>query len=295
MQDSTRHWTLHAVVEDDAAMARQFEAVVGVPVAYEMLYVGGWKQNLLLADRYRAGRVFLAGDAAHLVIPTGGLGMNTGVGDAVDLGWKLAAVLAGWGGPGLLDSYEAERRPVGDRNIGASRHASSGRRRWRGAWRMGGDTPAWRALAAEEQRKTNEMIGAELGYRYVGSPVMAEEPGGPEQLFRTYDPIAWTGVRLPHAWVADGVAMQDRMGDGWTVLRLGGDPAAGQALVAALRALGAPAAEVALPDGRLRELYGRDLFLLRPDLHIAWRGNKAPDDPAALARLVTGRDGAPEA
>ncbi len=97
MQDSTRHWTLHAVVEDNAAMAGQFEKVVGVPVDYEMLHVGEWKQNLLLADRYCDGRIFLAGDAAHLVIPTGGLGMNTGIGDAIDLSWKLAAVLKGWG------------------------------------------------------------------------------------------------------------------------------------------------------------------------------------------------------
>ena len=112
-------------------MAAQFERTIGVPVPYEMLYVGEWKLNLLLADRYRSGRVFLAGDAAHLVIPTGGLGMNTGVGDAVDLSWKLAATLHGWGGPNLLASYEVERRQVGDRNIGASRYALLGRRKWR--------------------------------------------------------------------------------------------------------------------------------------------------------------------
>src|SRR4029077_29405 len=102
MQDSTRHWTLHAVVERDADMAPQFERTLGVPVKYEMLYVGEWKQNLLLAGRYRDGRVFLAGDAVHLMIPTGGLGMNSGVGDAIDLSWKLAATLKGWGGPALL-------------------------------------------------------------------------------------------------------------------------------------------------------------------------------------------------
>ena len=102
MQDSTRHWTLHAVVEDDAAMAAQFEKVVGQPIEYEMLYVGEWKQNLLLAERYGAGRVFLAGDSAHLVIPTGGLGMNTGIGDAIDLSWKLAAALQGWGRSGAI-------------------------------------------------------------------------------------------------------------------------------------------------------------------------------------------------
>ena len=131
MQDSTRHWTLHAVVERDADMARQFEKTVGVPVKYDMLYVGEWQQNLLLADRYGKGRVFLAGDAVHLMIPTGGLGMNSGVGDAIDLAWKLAATLQGWGGPNLLPSYEIERRQVGERNVAASRYASLGRRKWR--------------------------------------------------------------------------------------------------------------------------------------------------------------------
>src|SRR5499427_5156418 len=112
-------------------MAPLFERIVGFPVDYECLYVGKWRQRLMVADRYRAGRVFLAGDSAHLVIPTGGLGMNTGVGDAIDLSWKLAAMLQGWGGPALLDSYEIERRQVGDRNVGASRYASLGRRAWR--------------------------------------------------------------------------------------------------------------------------------------------------------------------
>jgi 2-polyprenyl-6-methoxyphenol hydroxylase-like FAD-dependent oxidoreductase len=135
MQDSKRHWTLHAAVESDEEMKLRFEQTVGIPVHYEMLYCGEWRQNLLLADRYRAGRVFLAGDAVHLVIPAGGLGMNTGVGDAFDLSWKLAATLEGWGGPELLDSYEIERRQVGERNIGASRYATLGYRKWRSQWR----------------------------------------------------------------------------------------------------------------------------------------------------------------
>ena len=128
MQDSTKHWTLHAAVDDDAQMAREFERTIGVPVKYEMLYVGKWRQNLLLADRYQAGRVFLAGDAVKLVIPTGGLGMNSGVGDATNLAWKLAATLRGWGGSKLLDSYEVERRGVGELVVAASRYASLGRR-----------------------------------------------------------------------------------------------------------------------------------------------------------------------
>src|SRR5580704_10210481 len=131
VQDDTRHFTLHATVENDADMAAMFEKTVAMPVDYEMLYVGQWKQNLLLADSYGAGRVFLAGDAVHLVIPTGGLGMNSGVGDAIDLAWKLAGTLAGWGGPHLLRSYEMERRQIGERNIGASRYAALGYRQWR--------------------------------------------------------------------------------------------------------------------------------------------------------------------
>ncbi|PQO23461.1 2-polyprenyl-6-methoxyphenol hydroxylase [Rhodobacteraceae bacterium WD3A24] len=306
MQDSTRHWTLHAQVDSDAAMAGQFEKVVGTPVDYEMLHVGEWKQNLLLADRYGAGRVFLAGDAVHLVIPTGGLGMNTGVGDAIDLSWKLAATLRGWAGPNLLRSYEVERRQIGDRNVGASRYASLGRRKWRSMWtpEMEMDTPEARALecrlaevADVEQRKTNEMIGAELGYRYVDSPVIWPEPGGPEHRLRQYDPTAWTGVRLPHAWVKAGSSIHDLIGDGFTVLRLGRKPPDAAPLVAALAAQGAPATTLDIPDDRLRDLYGRDLFLVRPDLHIVWRGNALPDNVTALARITTGHstDGMPQA
>src|SRR4029450_2597932 len=98
----TNHWTLHATIDSPDAMAAQFERTIGVPVPYTMLYVGEWKQNLLLADRYGAGRVFPAGAAVRLVCPTGGLGMNAGVGDAIDLSWKLHATLRGWAGPNLL-------------------------------------------------------------------------------------------------------------------------------------------------------------------------------------------------
>jgi 2-polyprenyl-6-methoxyphenol hydroxylase-like FAD-dependent oxidoreductase len=195
MQDSTRHWTLHSIVDSDEAMEAAFKSTIGIPVKYEMLSCAPWRQNLLLADRYGKGRVFLAGDAAHLVIPTGGLGMNSGVGDAIDLSWKLAATLAGWGGPGLLQSYEIERRQIGERNVGASRYATIGRRKWRSMWRpnireatpAGAETRKNLAAAADvEQRKSNEMIGAELGYRYVDSPVICNIPGGPEHLFREY-------------------------------------------------------------------------------------------------------------
>jgi 2-polyprenyl-6-methoxyphenol hydroxylase-like FAD-dependent oxidoreductase len=300
VQDSTRHFTLHSIVETDADMATMFERTVAMPVDYEMLYVGEWKQNLLLADGYGQGRVFLAGDAVHLMIPTGGLGMNSGVGDAVDLSWKLAAVLQGWGGPKLLPSYEIERRPVGERNVAASRYATLGRRKWRAAYQpnIRDHTPEGAAARAElirvadvEQRKSNEMIGAELGYRYVGSPLIMEEPGeGPEYDFREYAPTTWPGARLPHVWLADGSAMQDRIGygHGYTLLRLGSTQASTEALQRAFAALGAPLQVLDIPDPAPRDIYGRDFLLLRPDLHVAWRGNEAPREPEQLARLVTG-------
>ena len=300
VQDSTRHFSLHSVVEKDSDMATMFEKTVAMPVKYDMLYVGAWRQNLLLAERFQEGRVFLAGDAAHLVIPSGGLGMNTGVGEATDLAWKLAGTLQGWGGPNLLTSYETERRPVGARNVAASTYASRGRRKWRSMYRPnmldatpeGAETRANLVSVAEvEQRKSNEMIGAELGYHYSGSPLIWPEPGeGPPDDFVTYVPSTCPGVRLPHVWLDDGTAMQDRIGNhnGYVLLRLGGSAADVAALGRAFGEIGAPFAVLDVPDARVRDVYGYDLLLLRPDLHVAWRGNQPPEEPARLARVVTG-------
>ena len=298
VQDSTRHFTLHSVVETDQDMAAMFEKIVAMPVQYEMLYVGEWRQNLLVADRFMEDRVLLAGDAVHLMIPTGGLGMNTGVGDAIDLGWKLAGTLQGWGGPGLLASYEVERRPTGARNVAASRYASLGRRKWRAQYRpeIRDATPEGAAARAHlaavadvEQRKTNEMTGAELGYRYSGSPIVASEPGdGPPDDFVDYVPTAWPGARLPHAWLADGSAMQDFIGDGYTLLRLGGSTADVAALTRAFAAIGAPFTTLDVQGDAARQVYGYDLLLVRPDMHVVWRGNRPPEQPERLAAMATG-------
>jgi 2-polyprenyl-6-methoxyphenol hydroxylase-like FAD-dependent oxidoreductase len=297
MQDSTKHWTLHSVVDSDDEMKAQFERTIGVPVKYDMLSCAPWRQNLLLADRYGEGRVFIAGDAAHLVIPTGGLGMNSGVGDATDLAWKLAATLAGWGGPGLLASYEVERRQIGDRNVGASRYATLGRRKWRGMWRpnIREDSAAGEetrkklsAVADIEQRKSNEMIGAELGYRYVDSPIICNIPGGPEHLFREYHPTTWPGARLPHVWLDGGTALQDKIPDGYAILKLAGTKADASALQRAIAAHGAPVQVLDVPDKVAREVYGYDLVLVRPDMHVVWRGNAAPEDAGKVAAIATG-------
>jgi 2-polyprenyl-6-methoxyphenol hydroxylase-like FAD-dependent oxidoreductase len=297
VQDSTKHFTLHSVVESDADMATMFERTVAMPVHYEMLSVGQWRQNLLLADSYGQGRVFLAGDAVHLVIPTGGLGMNSGVGDAVDLSWKLAATLQGWGGPGLLASYEIERRQIGARNVEASRRASRGRRAWRAMYRPnirdhtpeGAETRANLTRVADvEQRKSNEMIGAELGYSYAGSPIIWAEPGeGPADNLMKYVPTTWPGARLPHIWLGDGTALHDRIGDGYTLLRLAGAQADPAALSQGFAYYAAPFTVLDISEAHPRDIYGYDLLLLRPDLHVAWRGNRI-DEPAKLAAIATG-------
>lgn len=298
LQDSTKHFTFHSVIENDEEMKAVFERTITVDLDYEMLFCGEWRQNLMLADRYRDGRVFLAGDAVHLVIPTGGLGMNTGVGDAVDLSWKLAATIQGWGGPGLLESYEQERYQIGDRNIGASRYASRGRQKWRRAYDpcMAEDTDAGAAararmgaLADVEQRKTNEMIGAELGYRYERSAIIWNEPGGPEHLFRDYQPSSWPGGRLPNTWLEPGTALQDRLPEGYVLLRLGGSTGDADGLATAFRKIGAPFSVMDIDASTTaREVYGFDQILVRPDLHIVWRGNDPHPSPDDLAAVATG-------
>jgi 2-polyprenyl-6-methoxyphenol hydroxylase-like FAD-dependent oxidoreductase len=299
LQDSTRHWTLHAAAASDGEMAEIFKRSLGMPVEFEMLSVNEWTQHLLCAERYGEGRVFVAGDAAHLVIPTGGLGMNTGVGDAIDLSWKLAAALAGWGGPQLLASYERERRPIGLRNVKASGAAMSGRLSWRAAYHpdIRKNTPAGAAIRAEmasrfdvEQRKVTEILGIEAGYRYVGSPLVWPEAGnGPDPDSPRYVPTTWPGARLPHMWLGDGTALQDRLGPVYTLLRLGGSQADVTGLERAWRATGAPLEVLEIGDEQAREIAGFDLLLVRPDLHIAWRGNRLADEAGTIAAVATGR------
>ena len=299
VQDDTRHFSLHATVDSDAEMPALFESLAGMPIVYEMTYVGQWTQRLMVADRYRDGRVLLAGDAAHLVIPTGGLGMNTGVGDAVDLAWKLAGTLQGWGGPRLLESYEAERRLIGTRNVAASRKAASGRRAWRSLWRpeiTAGTEAGARArmelarVADREQRWSNDLLGIELGYRYTNSPLIAPEHGdGPDPDSFSYTPTTWPGARLPHLWLDDGTAIADHLGRCFTLLHDPGASDAAPELARAFARTGAPFASFELGSAAAGPVYGdHGLILVRPDLHVVWRGNKKPPDPDALAALATG-------
>ena len=303
VQGSRREFTAHTFLPPDADLEAAIRAVVGFGFEMEIRHVIPWRQHLLVADHFRDDRVFLAGDAVHLVIPTGGLGMNSGVGDAFDLSWKLAGTVQGWGGPGLLDGYEAERRPVALRNVAASGWAAAGVPIWRELLQphITEDSQRGAALRAEvgasaelNHARMHGMVGVELGYTYAGSPLVADEPDNvAEWETSSYTPHTRPGVRLPHLWLEDGQAVQDVVGEGYTVLDLRGDLDT-TGLHSAFAASGAPLNVVHRVEPHAEAVYGCPLLLLRPDLHVAWRGTASPDARAAatIAAMATGH-GAP--
>jgi hypothetical protein len=275
---------------------RHFREVVGKDVPHEILSVVRWIARNVVADRYQVGRVFLAGDAAHLNHPSAGLGLNTGFGDAVDLGWKLAAVYHGWGGPGLLETYEIERRPVGIRNVGHADESHAGDRERAPHPAIADDTPE----GARARRDMGEAIvasqtkkvitdGLALGYRYDPSPIVwPDGTPAPEYTITDYHPTARPGSRAPHAWLADGRSTLDLFGKGFVLMRLGPSPPDVSTIERAFadRRVPLKVDTIASPD--IAALYERALVLVRPDGHVAWRADAPPADPLALADKVRG-------
>jgi len=276
---------------DPAALVR---ALAGADIDVEVLATDPWSARMLLADRYRGERILLVGDAAHLNPPWGGHGFNTCVGDAVNVAWKLAAVVEGWASESLLDSYEAERRPVAERTIAAAGAQDAFLAPSFADPQLddyGATGEALRARVAEAvQVKDPEFhsLGLVLGYDYADSPVVVPDAGpAPEPSITDYRPSAHPGARLPHAWLPDGSSLYDLLGDGFTLLRLAPGPSECPLADAASRA-GVPLEVVDMAHlPRLRPLYGADLVLVRPDQHVAWRGSSC-DDAAALLATVTG-------
>lgn len=270
----------------------------GIERDYEVLSSDEWTASRLLATSYRDRRVFLAGDACHLHPPFGGYGMNMGVCDGVDLGWKIAAVLSGWGGEALLDSYEAERRPVHGFVLdeAVANHAVLGNQlAVDGIEAPGerGDRVRAEIGARVRAAKLREFatLGVVLGYHYHGSPVVASEDGpAPESDFINYVPSARPGCRAPHAWLHDGDSLYDRFGKGFTLLAT---PAASerdvQAATSDAAAKGVPVSVVRPAEPGIGRLYEARLTLIRPDQHVAWRGDRWPSDGGALLARVTGQ------
>jgi 2-polyprenyl-6-methoxyphenol hydroxylase-like FAD-dependent oxidoreductase len=279
--DRTGTWWLIAFGVDREAGERDalqiIDAAAGTRAGATVSSTDPWTARMQIVDRMREGRVFLAGDAAHLNPPFGGHGLNTGLGDAVDLGWKLAAVLDGWGGPGLLDSYELERRPVQEQVI---REATANMRVTSTellADNLSDDDAAGAAarLAAgariqETKQREFHSLDLVLGVRIDGSPLIAADPvtGQP-------------GALLRHAWLDDGTSVYDHLGTGFTLLASPRAPRPGRIEQAAL-ARGVPLKVLDL------DLAGPALVLVRPDQFVAWTGDREPDDPVALIDRARG-------
>ncbi len=271
-------------------------AIIGADVPFEFINAGPWTGGLaLIADRYQRGRVFLAGDAAHLFTPLGGFGLNTGVGDAINIAWKLAAVHDGWASPRLLDSYEVERRPMGWRNSRLGLHCANRKGRWKipaDVEREGVEAQQHRdtfgRFCVEDDMDEYATMGLTLGERYEGSPIVAgEDAEPPPDNWAVYLPVVCSGARLPLFRLGDDRPVFDALGPGYTLIDFGENAADGP-----VRALADEAERRRVPLSVLRcerpasGLYRDRCVLVRPDQQIAWHGD-AP--PAGLLDLVAPR------
>jgi FAD binding domain/Aromatic-ring hydroxylase, C-terminal len=287
------------VTHTEADIRDALQRAMGYDFDYEILSVMRWVRRELVADSYGTDRVFIAGDAAHLMSPTGGFGMNTGIQDAVDLGWKLEAAVRGWAGSELLRSYQVERRPVAVRNV-TEASSNLGRmlltRQRLPPPEIFQAGPAGDAARkdygrwfAETMRREWFTLGFHLGYRYDVSPITcADGTPAPPLPTSTYAQTARPGARAPHAWLPDGRSTLDLFGRGFVLLRLGRDAPDGESIRSAAADAGVPLDMVHLDVPAVTELYQRRLVLVRPDGHVAWRADGSPADARALIEVVRG-------
>ncbi len=297
--DGVDLWRLQFVGLDEAKLrSADIPALVrrcmGRDIPYTIEDKTMWVRKRTVADRFMGGRVFLAGDSAHAHPPNGGLGMNTGIQDAFDLGWKLAATLQGWGGQTLLSSYDLERRPAATRALDVS---LTNYRRLTGtkthdditAPTPAGDETRRRVgcRLVEENTKAWQPIGVHLGYIYGSSPIIVSDgTPAPQDDTVGYRPTAFPGARAPHVWLAPGHSILDLFGDGFVLLKFEDVPT--EKLERAAAAVRMPLRVLHIGSREAAQLYGRRIILVRPDGHVAWRGDDIPADARSLIDTVRG-------
>lgn len=304
MRDDKYVISMHEMNPDDSPetvdVASLLRDILGFDTEFEVLYLNPWRCGALQADSYRAGRVFLAGDSAHTHAPFGGHGMNLGMGDAFNLSWKLAAVLKGWASPAILETYEDERRPVGATIVAlATRLFQEGTAQKLVRPGISEDSERGRAvrkevaeLIVDSKAEQFRSIGVHLGFNYANSPIVIAD-GSIAPAFRAdvYEPSASPGCLAPHARLRGGVSLYDRFGMDFNLLAIGTKPSdllAQAEFIAAAGALGVPLSLVHVDEPDLLDLYGARYALIRPDQHVAWRGDELPRDPKQLLWTVTG-------
>jgi hypothetical protein len=301
--DGVSEFAFHIQMADDAATEalteadarRLFAQAYGQDIDIEILSMATWMAgHALVAESFQQGRIFLGGDAAHLFTPTGGLGYNTAVEDAVNLSWKLASVLKGQAPTALLDSYPLERHPLAVRNTGYARQFADSIGLFEAAPELEDDSPQGeqaRALASEylngHVRREFNIPGVTFGGRYDSSPIIVgDDTSAPPDAANTYVPCATPGGRPPHAWLADGRSLYDSFNFEWTLLALGPDAPDTQAFEQIAQSMGLDLKVVRHADPALLALYEAPLALIRPDQILAWRGHHANQAQAILAQVL---------
>jgi 2-polyprenyl-6-methoxyphenol hydroxylase-like FAD-dependent oxidoreductase len=305
--DGNEIWRLTVLGSEQKMRLDTFDAKAHVrrafgrdDIPFEIHSAVPWRRSEMVAERFLAGRVILAGDSVHTMSPTGGMGMNTGIQEVLDLGWKLQAALQGWAGDRLLESYEIERRPIARRNIDFS---SQNFRAWMdapNAQAVCDDTEEGERVRRELGQRLRdstrvewESLGLQIGYRYEGSPICVPDGTPPTaDDYSHYEPTTRPGARAPHAWLADGRSTLDLFGKSFVLAAFPNAPGhAISALTQALKDKGVPVSIERLADPHVEKLYERAMVLVRPDGHVAWRGN-AVDHADRIADIVRGAIGA---
>jgi hypothetical protein len=280
----------------DTDAKTMFQAALGAPLDIEIITRSSWNAGYtLVAEKFSRGRIFIGGDAAHLFTPTGGLGYNTAAEDAVNLGWKLAAVLKGWGGKALLDSYETERQAIAKRNTTYARGFADSIGHFIPPAELEDESPAGEAARKltgdhfnHHARFEFNIPGITFGGRYDSSAIIvADGTAPPLDAVNTYVATACPGGRAPHLWLADGRSLYDTLGFEFTLLRLGRKPPSAAPFAVAAATQKVPLTIVDLAADEARELYQADLALIRPDQIVSWRGNSA-GDAARVLRQASG-------
>ena len=270
----------------------------GQEVPVKLISALPWQAGLsLVAEKYQEGRILLAGDAVHLFTPTGGFGMNTGIGDVDNLGWKLAAICKGWGTVSLIETYETERRPVAIRNLAQSyalAEAKSSLQVPNGIEKSGSEGEKIRRELSnsilEKLKEEYFCLGIQLGARYDDSPIIINEDNLlPDSGPYDYTPTSHPGGRAPHAWLEDGSALFDHFSNGFTLLKLGTVKINTDSFVNRAANLRIPLVLYENTSKDLLHLYKYNLVLIRPDQYVAWRGNNIPEDLDSVLNRVSGR------
>lgn len=304
--DGKETWLVHNYLRD---IEVDFESVdrdwairqilgVDEKFEYEILSKEDWFGRRLVADKFREKRIFICGDAAHLWVPMAGYGMNAGIADAMNLSWTLAAYLNGWAGEGILDSYQKERQPITEQvsNFAMNHEFALAKERKSVSPNIEDLSPEGENARVETGRALYDLnvkqyccAGLNFGYFYDKSNIIQYDgENHPSYTINTFTSSTVPGCRLPHFWLENHESIYDKLGPEFSLLQFG-DDAPGKSMVDAAKELNIPLKLIQLGNNYKNDIYKENLILVRPDFHIAWRGNESPKDSFELLKLATGR------